>query len=525
MSKKKSHTKKLNTPKKYRVKNALVNYYLVLMFTAFPLFFTQQFAKIRHDKLYFFLALSVILIFIELVIMLCDIGGRRGASQLERWYQKLDFTDYAFFALILCFTVSTLLSSYKADSFSGTQGRNNGLLLYIIYFLVYIIISRLYYYKEYVFPLMAAGCLIVYILCILNYFYIDPLGMFKGYSETVAADFTSTIGNKNIMSCFCCITIPVFITLFIHTENKLRYLYLAAAGVGFASILCADSESGFLGLVPLLAILLVYYIRNIKRLADFFLSVTVMLACAKLLRLFSFFLKDSDKGFGTMQTLFIYNNKTFIVLFLFLAVTAALLLLDKKRPGLILPRWSFYAVLGVYAVLLASLFTAFVYFTFIDTQTELSSLLSYLRFNEKWGTHRGYMWIKSWEIFKTSGVKNILFGWGPDTFYSAFSPYFQELNTLFGDSSTNCAHNEFLNYLITGGVLGLGAYIALFASAIAGAFKSSKNNPLSIVFISGVICYLFQSIVNIATPITTPLLFVLLALSRAVCRNSKTAEA
>lgn len=48
--------------KKYGVSNTLVNYYLALMFTVFPLFFTEKFTNIRHDKLHVYLVLSCVLI-------------------------------------------------------------------------------------------------------------------------------------------------------------------------------------------------------------------------------------------------------------------------------------------------------------------------------------------------------------------------------------------------------------------------------------------------------------------------------
>ena len=47
-----------------------------------------------------------------------------------------------------------------------------------------------------------------------------------------------------------------------------------------------------------------------------------------------------------------------------------------------------------------------------------------------------------------------LFGMGPDTFYFAFEPYFKELEE-YGNSSTDAAHNENINYLITIGAAGL----------------------------------------------------------------------
>lgn len=87
-----------------------------------------------------------------------------------------------------------------------------------------------------------------------------------------------------------------------------------------------------------------------------------------------------------------------------------------------------------------------VYFSCIDTKTDLGSFERIIRFNDIWGTHRGFMWIRSIWIFGDASFIEKLFGVGPDMFYSAFSPYFDDLSK-YGDSSTNAAHNEYLTTL------------------------------------------------------------------------------
>lgn len=535
MSKKKNvKKKKLNGAKKnssvndnvksrYNVKNAVINYYLILMFTVFPLFFTNQFAKIRHDKYYVFLALSGVLIVIETVVFLINLSeNKKEKLKEEKWYRRLSVPDCAFGALILLYVLSTVLSVAPLDAFTGEAGRNNGLLIFLVFLLVYIIISRWYDFKEYVFVFAAGGSLAVYLLSILNFFYIDPLGMYKGYAETTVKDFTATIGNKNIMSAFCCLTIPLFLMLFMNSKNRIfRYVYLAVGGIGFAAMLCADSESGFLGLVPTLALILLYYSRNISMLRKFFTFAASMLVAAKLLIVFSTVVRGVEKGFGTMQITFIYDSKSIIAIAVTAAIALGLWAIEKKNSGLAVPKAVPVVLIVIYAIGFIGIASLFVKYSFLDTESKLGGIMTFFRFNEKWGTHRGFMWIKAWEIFRTSGFKNMLLGWGPDTFYKAFAPYFMELSEKFNNSSTNCAHNEFLNYLITTGVFGLAAYLTLFVSAIVRAVKTASKNPLSIVFIAPVVCYLFQSVVNIANPIVTPILFIFLALSEAVVRKER----
>jgi len=76
---------------------------------------------------------------------------------------------------------------------------------------------------------------------------------------------------------------------------------------------------------------------------------------------------------------------------------------------------------------------------------------------------------------------------------------------------TDSAHNEYLHYLLTGGVFGLGAYLGLLVLAVRTALK--KPSPMRTALALGCASYAVQAVVNIAQPFTTPLFFALLALS------------
>ena len=141
-------------PEKYLVKNALINYYLVLMFAVFPLFFTAQYSNIRHDKFYLFLVLSIILILCELPLLIHSAVKNKSIG-------KLSFTDCTFAALIVIFTVSTVTSDYAFDSFVGESGRFCGLLTFVLFFFLYLVISRNFQYREYVFVIFAVAMLAV----------------------------------------------------------------------------------------------------------------------------------------------------------------------------------------------------------------------------------------------------------------------------------------------------------------------------------------------------------------------------
>lgn len=524
-------TKYKNPPakpkEKYSVRQALTNYYLLVMFTLFPLFFTDAYFNIRHDKYYFFIILSGILVIAEfLIIMTESIEEPYNEPKLEKpkpknFYEIFSFMDWAFIAFLGINVISTLLSSNPLEALLGTQGRNNGLLLMAFYTAVYFLITRCFKYFEYIFVALAFGSMIVYALAILNAFYVDPLGMFTQLSDQqTITDFTSTIGNKNLLSSYICIAMPVTIAMSVITEKTLlRAIYLAATGFGFAALMTADSDSGILGMTVFMVVYLIWFSNKIVRLKRFFLSATVMLLFAKLLRLFSLCFDDKSKGFDKFQEIFVFSNIGWVLLAVSAVITGLLYLLDYKKPNITLSKAVPIVLAVVFGLCAVALIGVVIYFSCIDTETDLGSFERIIRFNDSWGTHRGFMWIRSIWIFGDASFIEKLFGVGPDMFAPAFSPYFKEL-LKYGDGSTNAAHNEYLNYLITIGITGLLAYLAIVCGTIRNAVKYAKENPMLIVCVSAVICYAVQAAVNLYQPITTPLFFIFIALCEAFRRNT-----
>lgn len=528
MSKNLQNSKKLQ--RSYNTDNALVNYYLLLMFTVFPLFATNAYFHIRRDKFYFFIALTGVIIIAVSAIMVYSYYSQNNKSTskdtiFKSLFGKMSFTDYAVLAFLAVCIISAMLSNHTSDAlFGAPNGRNNGLVLMIFYVGIYFVITRCYYYMEYVFVALAAGSAVVYLLSVLNFHYIDPLGMYTQLSSSDIENFTSTIGNKNLLSSFICVMLPVTVTMSVHSKKHIfRIIYLASSGLGFMALMTADSDSGILGMGVIFAVILVWYSRKIFRLKRYFLCLTVMLVSAKILYFFSSILTlvfdFKTKGLDEFQKIFVESDIGYLFAIFAAVITGILYLIDHKKPDLTLSK-AVPVTLGTIFVLAALAITSVViYFSVFDTTTDLGGLETILRFNEKWGTHRGFMWIKSFDIFKNFNPLQKLFGTGPDTFFYAFAPFFSELRS-YGDSSTNAAHNEYINYLITIGVTGLASYICVIAGTIARAVKKSFCNPLSIVCASAVICYAVQSVVNIAQPITTPLFILFIALTETVSRKN-----
>ena len=110
-----------------------------------------------------------------------------------------------------------------------------------------------------------------------------------------------------------------------------------------------------------------------------------------------------------------------------------------------------------------------------------------------------------WQMFREASLPQKLIGGGAGALAD-----WDRAHRLFTDAVTDSAHNEYLQYLLTGGVLGLGAYLGLLVLALRAVLK--KPGPTRTALALGCAAYAVQAAVNIAQPFTTPLFLALLAL-------------
>ena len=242
--------------------NVMVNYFILVMFVIFPLFvnltfdgsfpflhFDRGYYGIRHQKYYLFMIMGAITVIGEILLLFTEgsqkIRDKYNLHTRDDALSKLSFTDWAVLAFLFTVSVSTIFSAYKEMAFFGeitagsyTHGRNNGLMLFMMYAAVYFLVSRAYRYKEYIFVALAITSAFVGLVAVLNCFYIDPLNMFERFvdDEKVFKDFITTFGNKNMYSTYICVTLPVVFTMSVCTEKLVcRIVYLVSAFTGLGA--------------------------------------------------------------------------------------------------------------------------------------------------------------------------------------------------------------------------------------------------------------------------------------------------
>ena len=154
---------------------------------------------------------------------------------------------------------------------------------------------------------------------------------------------------------------------------------------------------------------------------------------------------------------------------------------------------------------------AFVYFSFIDKKADIGAFADLLRYNDKWGSGRGKIWRRMGEIYHELPWYRKLIGAGEESVAALIQQYFPK-QAASAKTTLDSAHNEFLQYLVTHGLLGLAAYVLFVVSAVKRGFREGGVYQRAAAIAA--VGFLAQSTVNITQVLTTPLLFVFLALTQ-----------
>jgi len=162
-------------------------------------------------------------------------------------------------------------------------------------------------------------------------------------------------------------------------------------------------------------------------------------------------------------------------------------------------------IVAIVAVVLYVLYDA----NIAGNAEKYAAIKNYVVFDDTWGTNRGYVWTRSLMLYDEvlTPVQKV-FGYGADTFKLLMMQYFPPRENIVYDS----AHNEYLQFLVTIGFVGMVSYIAIFVSSIALMAKRMKDRPEVTALLFVVLAYATQATVNIYLPVVFPVIWQLLAM-------------
>lgn len=470
--------------------------YLSAVFFVLPLIFSNFYFNITETKQAFFLTSSgvyLLLLLFARIAFPVDFGLAKPRTPLHP-------AGLALSGLFVASVVGGLFSRYPDEVFWGPNNRYQGLLTLFCYALVVLALSRRTIELRWPERALALAAAMVGLLGLLNHFGVDPFGFYANLRQADLGRFLSTLGNADFYGSYIVMALPAALGIFLHVRTKLATVCsaLALVCVSFGA-LAAGSDSVALGLIPVAVVFPFLLFSDNSAMRRFLLGGAIFFLCA-----FVFGLLSDRLPAATYLSYFSMRVSraavalpvAAILLLLRLALRQAgtTRLLRLKRPyGIVIAA---SLALGVLALVLLN--TAL-------RSLPLGSLERYLRFSESWGTDRGKIWMFVSRFYHSLPTMQKLFGAGSGALFHA-----DAIKPLFSDASLDTAHNEYLQYLVTNGTLGLICYLAALVFAIRSGLNKCASLPAYRGLTVAVIAYAVQAAVNIAQPASTPLFFVLL---------------
>ena len=510
----------------------VVGIFIVLIISVFPLVFHDYYHDILVVKYVFYYGSVILMIVVMLagaVFFFCKDKHELGGNAVKEMCSKakldaLKKSDWAMMFFLIAVTVSTLQSEYRFESFWGNEGRYMGMFLILLYGISFFVISRCLRYSQWYLDVFLAAGIVVCMIGILHFFKIDPIGFKRGLRGDDYVIFTSTIGNINTYTSYVAMVSGMGAVMFSVEKNTYRRLwYLIAAVISLFALIVGISDNAYLALLVLFGLLPLYLFRNIDGVKRYVLLLAVLFTEFQVIGTISYKFPNHVIEFqGLMNVIASFSGLTYLIIGLW-GCAVCLYLIAHKLPknhllhsGSNIGRWVWLSV-----ILLVCMGAAYMLYdvNIAGNIEKYGALNQYLLLNDDWGTHRGYIWRIGMEFYQKQPIHHKLFGYGPDTFgIITVKNYFEDMVRRYGEKFDS-AHNEYLQYLVTIGIVGLTAYLALLATSIIEMLRTLKKRPELIAIVFAVICYGAQAAVNISVPIVAPIMLTLMMLGVAAVRN------
>lgn len=491
----------------------LTFFYCTLMFTFFLFYMENAYFNITDAKYHCFVWLTLgyalsCIIFGSLYLFFHDSPINFIKNQLF----SLSLTDKSMLILLGAHMITTISCEYPQNSFSGAWGRHMGLGFTILICFMYFLVSHSLTHYRILIHILLGSCLIVGGIGILNALGIDLFHSFTNVKESQRHMFLSTIGNATFFAHVFCLTLPLGISLFFNASCLTkRFVYMIWISLGFGAVYISNIDGAYLAVF---AFLLYYFINccDTLRIKDFLLVCFTALITAKCLLLLS--CGNDALVFEGVSELLVSAH--FVWLLIGIVLLLYLWMCKYPDKAELLPYHKIRkTILMIVGIIILLLLAAIVYFTWLKPSAALGNFSDYLRFSDTWGHNRGYLWRVFITDFIDSGPLEWLFGKGLDcTRFIMADISGKSLAAVYYDN----AHNEYLQYLITSGFIGLSAYLFLWVSLIY-RLHQIRHHPYALALCAALLAHGAQAMTGLNQPITTPLLFLLFAISEGLLRS------
>lgn len=513
--------------------NHIISCVTVLMITAvFPLAFRDYYYDMLDVKYIFYygtiIFMAMVMLITSIIFLFKDFRYYAGENyktlRKKMGLKSFGKTDWAMIGFLLAVAISTFQSDYFYESFWGNEGRYMGMFLILLYSVSFFIISHCLRFKRWLLDAFLASGMVVCIIGIMQFFKYDPIGFKIGISPFEYSMFASTIGNINTYTSYISLIVGIGTILFLIENNKYKKIwYLFTVIISLFALITGMSDNAYLTLMALFGLLPLYLFNSLNGVKKYMVMVSILFTEFQFIDFISNkFPNHVLEINGFFNIIVGYDKLSYIIVCLWggcivLYILTACMKKENVLYGVSnVGRWIWLGI--IILIVLAGCYILYDA-NIAGNADKYGSLRGYLVIGDDWGTRRGYIWRIGMESYLKFPIIHKIFGYGPDTFgIITVNNYYGEMLSKY-NTKFDSAHNEYLQYLITIGIVGLAAYLSLLFVSIMEMVRASKKEPVIIAIIFAIVCYSVQALVNISVPIVAPIMMTLLMVGISASRK------
>lgn len=512
----------------YKIGGGISMIYLAIILLIYPLYIHDGYYDILQVKFKFFwvltLAYTVIMLAFLLLHALTLKNGMRKPLYFslfirEEEGKKKPFlaTDIPFFFLVLIFLISMIHSGYIYETWWGSTGRYMGSFTWLLLFCAYFFLSRFYRFKKVHLLFLSVSIFLQASWGISDFFWMNLFHFFDLVEDKILwSTFAGGIGNINGYTSLMISYTGLFAGLYLGEKKwKWSLLFLLMYAYTLLAAFYGMSDNVVFALFVLFLVLPFFCFGKKERLLN---CLDLYLAFFLMMKFATFFIPETGSSYNGGEKGFFLQLGFTTIPFLAIAVLGILRLVITK-----LKEESIGKVLRpIYILVLISILLAVV-FVFYDANVShhlsfLESYSNYFRFDDSWGSGRGFIWKMGLNyLTKKMPFSQVLLGYGPDGYLMLTNDNYKVAISQSPYGAIDNIHNEYLNLLLTIGVIGLISYLSLLLSSFKTLFTKNDRGEEGdfservFPFAAGLclLCYVSQAVINIAVPMVLPVIFIL----------------
>lgn len=506
MGRKKKKQKQINTPE--FLGRGVTYVFLVLMMGIFPIYYPGHLIGIHEVKAAFFTVVgSVYLCMIFVPVLNRLILAKKNHQKIE-W----NICDALVAAFLVSVIFSTVFALNKETAFYGNSRMKTGADILLLCIGSYYAVRMFAVHGEALLKFNLLASTFIYLSGILITCKTDILNMQKNIIEEQKEIFVSPLGNINYNVAYISLILPAVMALFLCCRTaKPKRMLAAYLYIAFTDILCLRAESAVAMLAFAFVLLFYFALERADWLGRYFLVVQLFLGANITVFLLKAVLGDHMYGFDGIHALLLRPEMVVFEI----AAAGLLFWIQKKLAAVKDGNMAFWQKL--YGISMVSLFALLVLFViginlFFRAGAQ-ETFLNAIVLQDTTGNLRGYVWSRTVGLFAKLPIPNQLFGCGLGCFYDFLYPTYGEdmlarFNSVFYDP-----HNDFLQVLVTTGIVGVIGFFGAIFVTIRRAAVMRKTYAVHMMTIMSMACFLLQGLVNSYTIFAIPLVFIVLGLA------------